>query len=156
MKPPYITILFLAVFLNACNTKTESNLNLRASINEGSELSENPLLENVITTSINPKEGTMQTLYGNGVAWSYVNTHSDLNYPKGSKLFSVTWKQKPDSLWFGANIPEEIISVEQISFNNYNQPQYAKFQGNPLKKQPAGTDTVRLSQILAQKMAVSP
>lgn len=154
MKYFSITPICFIVFLSACISETENNLNLQASLNKTEGLTVNPLLENVITSSINPKAGTMQILYGNKIAWDYVNTHTDLQYPKGSVLYSVTWRQKPDSLWFGANIPKEIVQIEQVSFEN-EQPKYERFQGSPLQKTDA-TDSSRLAYILSQKMAISP
>ncbi|MFT3934009.1 MAG: hypothetical protein QM726_10370 [Chitinophagaceae bacterium] len=153
----FLPFLLLAMlFLHACKNKTDRNININASLNEPGELVENPLLENVITTSINPKDSTMQTLYGNKIAWDYADTHSDLQYPEGSKLYSVTWKQKPDSLWFGANTPKEVLFVEEVAFIKNSQPAYIFYQGNPLRKAANDNSANRLSFILSQKMAVSP
>lgn len=156
MKTLILFIILLITLFNACKTDAVHNLNVQASVTKQDELPENPLLQNVITTSINPGEGTMQTLYGNTVAWDYMNKHADTKYPEGSVLYSVTWKQKPDSFWFGANIPKEIQTIEQIRFLMDGQPRYELYQGRPLKKIGGKPNADRVSFILSQKMAKSP
>ena len=156
MKTLILSVTLLIIFFNACKTDAVHNLNMQASVDKQDELTENPLLQNVITASIDPGEGTMQTLYGNKVAWDYVNKHADAKYPTGAVLYSVTWKQKPDSFWFGANIPKEIQSIEQIRFLTDGQLRYELCQGRPLKKISGKPNADRVLFILSQKMAVSP
>lgn len=119
-------------------------------------LPENPLLESVIVSSIDPGNGKMATLYGNKVAWDYANGHSDTQYPQGAILYQVTWKQRPDPVWFGGNTPKEMASVERIVFTGNAQPEYALYEGTPLRKAATGYNTERVGFISSQRMAVSP
>lgn len=111
-----------------------------------------------ITSSIQPKQKTMSTLYGNDVAFNYAKTNFNSNYPQNSTLYEVTWMQKPDELWFGANIPKEVISVEKITFLDKGVIAYEMFQGKTLKKVKMDglKENLRREVILSQKMAVSP
>jgi hypothetical protein len=149
-------VLFLILMIS-CGQKSKETVNIRASAQRSDGLEENPLLMSPITSSIQPNDSTMSTLYGNEIAFHYAKQHSDSNYPEGTILYEVTWRQKPDELWFGANIPKEIFSVEKIYFRG-NDYVYEKFEGNPLKKiSIAKVDSdLRQSFILSQKMAVSP
>lgn len=123
---------------------------------ETNVLPEIPLLEHPLTSSINVKEHTKSTLYGNTIAWEYANLKNDENYPSGAILYEVTWKQKPDSVWFGANIPKEIKSVERISYLADKAPEYELYEGHPLMKSELEKDTARLAFIAAQRIADSP
>ena len=152
-----LSILSIAIVLTACNSQTKtSRLNENASIMETNLLPENPLLEHPLTSSINVKDSTMSTLYGNKIAWDYANLKNDGNYPSGAILYEVTWKQKPDSVWFGANIPKVVKSVESISYPASGAPQYKLYEGQPLTESTSEKDTARLAIITAQRMAVSP
>jgi hypothetical protein len=152
-----LSILSLAIVLSACDAHTKtSRLNEQASIMETNALSENPLLEHPLTSSINVKDSTMATLYGNKIAWDYANLKNDGNYPSGAILYEVTWKQKPDSVWFGANIPKVVKSVERISFPASGEPQYNLYEGHPLTESTSEKDTARLAIIASQRIAVSP
>ncbi len=151
-------ILFFALaIIFSCEQKSKEFLNIGASVQQNDELKENPLLMNPITSSIQPKDSTMSTLYGNEIAFDYAKQHSDSKYPKDAILYEVTWKQKPDELWFGGNIPKEIYSVEKITFDNDNSF-YERFEGNPLKKIQIKEveEKLRKDFIINQKMAVSP
>lgn len=151
-------ILFFALaIIVSCEQKSKEFLNIQASVQQNDELKENPLLMNPITSSIQPKDSTMSTLYGNEIAFDYAKQHSDFNYPKDAVLYEVTWKQKPDELWFGGNIPKEIYFVEKITFDNDNSV-YERFEGKPLKKIQIkeAEEVLRKDFIVNQKMAVSP
>ena len=151
-------ILFFALaIIISCEQKSKEFLNIGASVQQNDELKENPLLMNPITSSIQPKDSTMSTLYGNKIAFNYAKQHSDYKYPKDAVLYEVTWKQKPDELWFGGNIPKEIYSVEKITFNDINS-NYERFEGSPLKKIQIkeAEEKLRKDFIISQKMAVSP
>ncbi|WP_449397826.1 hypothetical protein [Chryseobacterium wanjuense] len=137
--------------------KKIETINIPASVQQNDELPENPLLMNAITSSIQPKEGTMSTLYGNEIAFNYAQENTDINYPPGTVLYEVTWKQRPDQVWFGGNIPKSIYSVERIVFN-YSGVNYEKYQGKPLRLVTGdiGDKDSRKNFIISQKMAVSP
>ncbi|MFH6943507.1 hypothetical protein ACHRV1_25850 [Flavobacterium aquidurense] len=99
---------------------------------------------------------SMSTLYGNRSAIRYARINRNGFYPKGSILYEVTWKQKADSLWYGANIPSQIIQVERVVFTGNHQHQYEIYTGNPLKKIPATFQTERTKFILSQRMVSTP
>jgi len=157
MKKYLIVIVASLLMATACKDGNKKiNLNQGASFTAADTLPENPLLEKVLTVSINTNDSTMATLYANKTAWLYASTHGDKNYPPDAVLYQVTWKQKPDSVWFGANIPREIQSVERISYT-YNSPaRYELYEGRPLRKSNALPDTGRITSIVNQRMAISP
>jgi len=84
-------------------------------------------------------------------------------YPPGSILSLVTWHQKEDPHWFGANIPGTVQSVEQLVFGMDVQkrglPSYTLYEGDPLKKSTGNTavsTTSRIGWILDQQASVMP
>lgn len=102
------------------------------------------------------KDSSMAMLYANKIAWGYAHSFNDKKYPPGAVLYQVTWKQKADSVWFGARIPKEIQSVERISYT-YNGPaRYELYEGRPLRKSSALPDTGRIASIIEQKETLSP
>lgn len=151
------SLFWILILIISCNEKPKELINVNASIQQSNELKENPLLMHPITSSIQPKDNTMSTLYGNEIAFNYAKQHSDSKYPKDAVLYEVTWKQKPDEVWFGGNIPKEIYSVEKITFDNDNSV-YERFEGKNLKKIKIseGEEKLRKDFIIEQKMAVSP
>lgn len=151
-------ILILTVInLFGCRQPNQNVLNEQASILELNDLPENPLLLHPLSSSINPNNHTMATLYGNDLAMDHASKNKGSDYPTGARLYEVTWEQKPDSVWFGANIPKVILSVEQVVFDNNSTPVYKLYQGETLKEQAQGNDRAeRLKFIISQKMAVSP
>lgn len=158
MKNYSLYLIFALILIVSCQQKSKNVLNVEASIQQSDELKENPLLMSPITSSIQPKQKTMSTLYGNDVAFNYAKTNFNSNYPQNSTLYEVTWMQKPDELWFGANIPKEVISVEKITFLDKSVIAYEMFQGKTLKKVKMDDlkENLRRESILSQKMAVSP
>lgn len=142
----------------ACKEKRQELLNIKASIQLNDVLKENPLLMHPLTSSVNPKDSIMSTLYGNNIAFDYAKKNLGSNYPNGAVLYEVTWKQKPDELWFGANVPNEIKSVEKITFKEENYSEYQIFDGKPLKKikKDSAIEYFRKDLIISQRMAVSP
>jgi hypothetical protein len=149
----------LLIVMFGCNQHNENNFNEAASISSADDLPVNPLLEKVITTTIHPADSTMSTLYANDIAWNYASSHNDFNYPEGAELYEVTWRQKPDKVWFGANIPEEIIRVECLTFSDVELPTYTCYRGRPLKKAVSNNPSYegrRIKEIESQRMAVAP
>ncbi|CAL1519081.1 hypothetical protein [Chitinophaga sp. MM2321] len=146
----------VALFLASCTSPDRDNLNEKASVQAADELPENPLLLIPITFSINPKEGSMSTLYGNNEAMQHAKLNSGNAYPAGSVLYEVTWKQKSDSLWYGANIPDQIIRVERVVFNGDALPGYELYSGHPLRKVAFPSSAQRIALITAQQMAHNP
>lgn len=156
MKPLQSIIIVLLIMLSGCNGNNKDNLNEKASVSTLDALPENPLLLSPITFSVNPNKAVMFTLYGNKTAFQHAVTKADSSYPNGAVLYEVTWKQKADSLWYGANIPDHIITVEKVQFNENSAPKYELYAGNPLKKVSSNDKNKRLSFVISQRMAVTP
>jgi hypothetical protein len=149
--------LLTLTYLPGCIQSNESYLNEGASILKLEDLPENPLLLHPLTSSINPNDSTMATLYGNDLAMGHAQVYKGSDFPAGAVLYQVTWKQKKDSLWFGANIPAKVLSVEQISFDGYKNAVYKLYKGDELRESNR-KDVVpdRVDLIISQRMAVSP
>ena len=158
----YLLIISSGLLLTSmigCNKHFGNNFNEGASISSADDLPVNPLHEKVITSTIHPADTTMSTLYANDIAWKYALSHNDFNYPAGAELYEVTWRQKPDSVWFGANIPEKIMMVECLTFTNAELPTYTSYGGHPLKKivnNNSGYIEGRIKEIVPQRMAIAP
>jgi hypothetical protein len=123
----------------------------------------NPLAWHMISSEIDKPNATMATLYGNDTAVNYARTHADHNYPPGSVLSLVAWKQKEDERWFGANIPARAISVEFVTVENgaENKPAYSYelYEGVPLKMSSLEKQSApkgRAAYLLSARAAVLP
>ena len=156
MKPLHTIIIALTIILSGCNGNNKDNINEKASVTALDVLPENPLLLSPITFSVNPNKAVMSTLYGNKTAFQHAVKKANSSYPNGAVLYEVTWKQKADSLWYGANIPDHIISVEKVQFNENAVPKYELYAGHPLKKNSSNDENKRISFIISQRMAVTP
>ncbi|MEX6690675.1 hypothetical protein QTN47_24425 [Danxiaibacter flavus] len=110
----------------------------------------------VITSSINKRQQTMSTLYGNRIAVDRARSGKIL--AAGEQLVLVVWKQKPDENWFGANIPDKIESIEQVSTgNDPSAIGYKRYEGNPLALVSDTTgNKQRIVAIIAQQASVMP
>lgn len=151
----YLIVLILSM---ACKEKCQELLNIKASVQLNDALKETPLLMHPLTSSVNPKDSIMSTLYGNDIAFDYAQKNLGSNYPNGAVLYEVNWKQKSDELWFGANVPNDIKSVEKITFKEENYSEYQIFDGKILNKikQDSLIENSRKDFIISQRMAVSP
>jgi cytochrome c553 len=107
-------------------------------------LKEDQLKWKVISSAVDKKNKTMSTLYGNDIAFEYARHPSAGTYPEHAELAMVTWNQKADEHWFGANVPDKIKSIEVVKFNP--APVY----------QGSGDATTRTAAIIQQRMAVTP
>ena len=159
--PFVLAILFLAAGCANDQPRIEATPNTAAGLS--GDLPFNPLQWQVITSEINPPASTMSTLYGNDPAVKYARAHSLHDYPAGSVLALVTWHQKEDQRWFGANIPGKVVSVEFVSVesNPDKKPaaSYQRYEGSPLHKSAALDDSAaktRTAYLLAQRAAVMP
>jgi len=160
MKNSHILFAASILILSACNNRkpAEELLNKKAAIPTSFNFSKAGL--KVITSSINKKEQTMSTLYGNDLALKTAISGST-SYLPGENLTLVTWKQQDDDRWFGAKIPGDLVSVEVVKTINSNTGRtianYQRFTG---KKLVADTDTAyqqeRISYIFSQKPSVMP
>lgn len=113
------------------------NENASLSASGGSALPANPLKWRVITSSIDPKNSTMSTLYGNVTAVQYARANSKHDYPPGSQIALVTWTRRDDPRYFGARIPDHIQSIEFVRVTELpgeTKFVYEKFEGTPLAK----------------------
>ncbi|KAA2241913.1 hypothetical protein F0L74_18815 [Chitinophaga agrisoli] len=154
---PVIIILSLA----ACTApvlEDAGQLNKAASLPAAFDFNKMGL--KVITSSVNRKTGTMSTLYGNATAFDYVVDSTDNQYPAGSVLALITWKQQEDKRWYGANIPGELLTVEMVKKGaTADDISYKQYEGQALSPAP-GIDTLqqnaRIRYILAQKPAILP
>ena len=127
------------------------------------DLPTNPLHWKVITSSINPADSTMSTLYGNDVAVQSARTSPRTGYPPGAILSLVTWTQQEDPRWFGAKIPFHVKSVEFVFVNagDTGKPAYSyqSFDGSPLRKsseEASPTPRPRAQSLLTHRAAVLP
>jgi hypothetical protein len=137
-----------------------------AEINTGASLAgslpANPLSWRVITSSADPAAHTMSTLFGNDAAIAYARSNSAHDYPAGAQIALVTWTQREDPRWYGANIPSTVQSVEFVTVSGATNgtPSYAyeKYQGQPLQKvAPDSTsDLQRISFLISQRSSVFP
>ena len=67
----------------------------------------------VVTSIFNQRTETISVLYGNDEALS----HAGLDRPEhvaGEEFKLVTWRLKPNPLWFGSNINGPLHSVETV------------------------------------------
>lgn len=139
----------------------------KAAFNQGAmltgELPMNPLAWRVISSAIDPGNGTMSTLYGNDAAVNYARAHAQHDYPAGSVLSLVTWSQMEDPRWFGAKIPSQVRAVEFVTVeaagNGVSRYSYQAFTGNPLVKAPdqyLGAPPDRIAYLLSSRAAVMP
>ena len=122
------------------------------------QLPYNPLGWKVITSSVNQRQGTMSTLYGNDVAVAYARSKAGGSYPEGAVLALVTWGQREDPHWFGAMIPSQAQKVEFVSFGAAGAaPAYERYQGSPLARAAASEeDPARVQYVVSQRAAVMP
>lgn len=164
MKKQFPFVLAILLFVAGC-ANDRSHIVATPNQNAGlsGDLPFNPFEWQVVTSEINPSASTMSTLYGNEAAVKYARSHSQLDYPAGSVLALVTWHQKEDDRWFGANIPDKVISVEFVGIENGPQGKpttsYQRYEGSPLQKSTAFDDSVartRVAYFLAQRAAVMP
>lgn len=102
------------IALMACGNKKVMSYNETASLMRPS-LEFNPMEGKLISSGIDLQHHTMYTLYGNGIAVNHARYHSQTAYPAGSILSKIVWKQQPDPVWFGGNIPSSVVSIEVVS-----------------------------------------
>lgn len=107
-----------------------------------------PLDWHMITMVVDIKRKETAVLYGNDVAFEHAKSAGG-EYPPDAKLALVTWLEKPDIHWFGANIPGSIRSIEEIVIernkNGKNIPVYSKLIGQALVE-PQNTDSLKVAK----------
>lgn len=147
-------VLMLLCIQFGCQPKS-SVLNDKASITQLGDLDENPLLLHAITTAVDLNKNQMSTLYANLKAANYALSHKGTDFPNGSRLYQVIWDRQEDSLWYGAFIPGDIISVERIEIHPDQSQKYTLYDAK-LMQQKSNNDSLRIQKILDQPRAVSP
>ncbi|WP_158797535.1 cytochrome P460 family protein [Pedobacter sp. L105] len=160
MRSSYLLLPALLLFLVSCSEKHPdgaSLINKEASLPAAFNFSKMGL--KVITSSINKKQGTMSTLYGNDLALNTAKAGRPAQ--PGEVLALITWKQKDDDRWFGAKIPGKLQSMEMI--NTTAAPgaaatvTYKHYDGDQMALNP---DTLvnqeRIKYIFDQKPSVMP
>ena len=154
MKFQNIIIIALALSVSACEHEVSPDkiINHSASVPPAFGISK----LGVIASSINKRKHTMSTLYGNSN--SVNRTRAGAALGTGEKLVLVTWKQKADESWFGANIPDEIQSIEQISAGgDVKEMHYQQFLGQNLTlNQDTSGRSRRISNILGMQASIMP
>lgn len=142
----------------SCNSKKQYEpVNENASLPESFDF--NAMNLKVVTSSINHKKQTMMTLYGTDSAIDDLKDNPGKVNNKERILALVIWSQKDDPYWYGAKIPNNLLSVEVIKsklpFSENSGILYQKYEGKELKKVKAdGTD--RVSTILSMKPSIMP
>lgn len=157
----FVTAAVLASWSCGGSGTVTASINLRAALT--GSLPWNPMQGNVITSTIDKPAATMSTLYGNDVAMRYARTNAQQDYPPGSVLSLVTWKQQEDFRWFGGKIPEEVKSVEfvRVAAGPNNQPLYSyeSYEGSPLLRRSESdghSPGSRAAYLLSLRAAVMP
>jgi hypothetical protein len=160
MKLQIIALLSLALAISACSGKKSPDeiINGKASLPEA--LNWEKAGYKVITSFIDKKDSTMSILYGNDLARkAFIATENKI--APNEMLALVTWKQKADENWFGANIPGTVKTIELIKTsdgkNGANSIAYKLYNG---KEFTPSTDTannqVRIKYIFSQQPSVMP
>jgi hypothetical protein len=155
-------LVFVAAFsllpLVGCTSKPAASvINEQATLK--GQLPYNPLAWKAITSSINQRNATMSTLYGNDLAVAYARGNAGHDYPAGSVLALVTWAQRDDPHWFGARIPSAPQSVEFVTIPSTAgaKPNYERYQGSPLTRITSSSgDASRIEYLTTQRAAVMP
>jgi hypothetical protein len=153
----YIAVALLLTVCAGCTNQNPTTqgalgLNETASIHELADLPENPLLLHGLSSRIQPKDGTLSTLYGNAIAYNQARSKGAGNYPAGAILYYVTWQSAADKQWFGANVPEQIKTVEQVRFTDEHNAVYTLFTGNKRESENSSSQT-RIDLIKNMKIA---
>lgn len=154
MRIKFVISLPLIVLAAACSHPVAPQL----IINQGASVPVAFHLQDlrVIASSINKKHKTMSTLYGNSKAVSRVRSGRTVG--AGEELVLITWQQKADENWFGANVPANVASVEKIlTSGNPMTINYHRYEG-PALTLTADTSgqNRRFIAIFAQKGSVLP
>jgi hypothetical protein len=158
MKALFLAAAVTLLPVAGCTSKpATSTINDQAALT--GQLPYNPLGWKAITSSVNQRNATMSTLYGNDIAVQYARTNAGRAYPAGSVLALVVWAQREDPHWFGAKIPSSVQSVEFVTIQSAAgaDPTYERYQGSPLTRTVAsGDDARRIDYLTAQRAAVMP
>jgi len=145
---------FSILLMLGCKPNTADRINKRASMTKIANLRDNPLEMKPMAVSLRPEQKTMSTLYGNGIAAKRLT--GSTSYGPGSVLYLVTWKEKADTEWFGARIPDQITTIERVAIDRNGQKNYTFYKGPAYHAGLYLKKDERLSTILSMPIAVSP
>jgi len=159
MKAIYILLPLLVLTAAACKEHPDGTqlINKEASLPEAFNFSKLGL--KVISSSINKKLKTMSTIYGNDLALNAAKAGTPVQ--AGEVLAMLTWKQKEDEHWFGANIPGDLQTLEMIRTSPDAQKSvkvnYQRYEGKKLtlKQDTTGNDK-NIKYIFEQHPSVMP
>ena len=160
MKLQIIALISLSLAISSCSEKKSPDeiINQKASLPEALNWETGGY--KVITSYIDKKDSTMSILYGNDLARKTFIA-SDKRAVPGEMLALVTWKQKADENWFGANIPGKVNTVELIktSAGNGGVPAiaYSLYKGKEFTlSKDTINNSVRIKYIFDQQPSVMP
>ncbi len=143
MKRFIISVATCVLALNACrdNTGKTGFINERAALPES--LKSLTVNQKFTTSAMNKTAGTMSVLYAG----------------KGN-LTLVTWKKKGDENWFGANVPDSLLTVEVLHSpypGSAHVELYNCFDHNgQLMKQDSLAEITRIGYISSLKPSIFP
>ncbi|MFZ4929095.1 hypothetical protein [Chryseobacterium sp. Mn2064] len=153
-----IVYLITSVLIVSCSSKKEYEpFNKNASLPEKFDF--NAMDLKVVTSSLHYKKQTTMTLYGTASAIDELKGNPGKKENGERTLTLITWSQKDDPYWYGAKIPDHLLSVEVIKSNKpfaeHSEIQYQKYEGKELKKvNSEGADRIRA--ILSMKPSIMP
>lgn len=167
--PAFILMLMMG-FGCQQNTNHAGEINQAASLPE--QIAFNKMGLKVITTMMNKRQSTMATLYGNDAALRYAAS-AEQGKPAAGMVFALlNWKQQEDSRWFGAKIPDSLLTVEILktkvaettgtSHPVIGAPVVNEYQcylgqhGQKLVHQDVERENERIKYIFAQRASVMP
>ncbi len=155
MKTPIYICIVAGLLLSACQQRVPADriINHQASVPAPFGLDN----MGVITSSINKRQHTMSTLYGNAVSVSRARSGAAIQ--SGEELVLVTWKQKADENWFGANVPDRVQCVEQVTTGKTpDETSYQRYGGSPLSlsREDATAKSSRINVIFGMQASVMP
>jgi hypothetical protein len=117
-----------------------------------------PKDEQVISSIINNKNGTIAIVFGNNAAVKSAGESKNTHFP-GERFTMITWKQKPMPHWYGTHMNGEIFTIETVAivkggkgenrFRYHAQPQSGYRAGNQNEQQ-------RIKFIISRPAAVFP
>lgn len=152
----YIYISLITFLFISCGSKTTVRINEPASAMLNN-LPENPLSLNIITTLIDGRQNTISNIYGNDVAFMHLQKDSDSSkYPTGTVLYRVTWRRVPDSVWFGARTPGNLLYAERVTIKNDHTYSYAVYSSPGVQKTEIADTASQVKEIAGYRLPFTP
>lgn len=157
MKASKYIALAVLIWFSACNRKPASTALINQKASLPATFSVSKLNQKVLTSFINYRDSSMSILYGDTSAEAALRSGQPAT-SADYKFTLVTWHQQDDPHWFGARIPGNLVSVEQLSKQaGSGGITYQRYKGNKLT---GVTDTTgnasRIAFILSKKLSILP